>query len=155
MFKEDWDDVAKIYKHGMDTKMATFETQVPKWKYWKKTHVENCSLVAQSGDTIVGFASISPVSHREVYKGVGEVSIYVDKDARGRGVGRILLDSLIRATEDKGFWSLQAGIFSVNETSIELHKKCGFRIVGVREKIGKLDGKWQDNTLMERRSDKF
>lgn len=152
MFKEDWAEVAKIYKAGMDTRIATFETTVPKWKKWRKNHVLDCSLVAEFENMLVGFATISPASKREVYRGVAEVSLYIAENYKNKGIGSSLLHNLISLCEEKGYWTLQAGIFSVNKASIALHTKCGFRIVGIREKIGKLDGEWYDNTLMERRS---
>lgn len=148
----DWEHVSRIYREGIATKMATFETEVPSWEQWDRKYIDSCRLVAQIEKKIVGFAVLSKVSDRFVYRGVAEVSVYVSEGIRGQGIGEALLKKLINESESKGFWSLQAGIFSENTASIELHKKCGFRVVGIKEKIGQLDGKWYDNHLLERRS---
>ena len=150
--RDDWKAISIIYAQGIATKIATFETVVPEWKDWDKKYVKSCRIVAEIKDLVVGFGVLSPVSQREVYKGVAEVSIYVDEQFRGKGIGRSLLEELITASERDGFWSLQASIFSENDVSIELHKKCGFRVVGIKEKIGQRDGKWHDNHVLERRS---
>lgn len=149
---KDWKAVRSIYAQGIKTKIATFETTVPEWEDWDKKYMNTCRIVAEINDQVVGFGVLSLVSQREVYKGVAEVSIYVDEQFRGKDIGRSLLENLIVASENNGFWSLQAGIFPENEASIELHKKCGFRQVGIKEKIGKRDGKWHDNHVFERRS---
>jgi phosphinothricin acetyltransferase len=128
---------------------------VPSYDVWNEKFIKTCRLVAVDGNLVVGFAVLSQVSKREVYKGVAEVTIYITESQRGKGIGRQLLDALVFESENEGFWTLQAGIFSLNEASIELHKKCGFRIVGLREKIGKRNSIWHDNVLMERRSKKF
>jgi len=150
----DWTTVSNIYAQGIATKMATFETVVPSWDIWDKKYIDSCRIVAEYGDNVIGFAVLCPVSNRPVYKGVAEVSVYVKEDWRSKGIGHLLLSQLIKESEDNGFWSLQAGIFSENNASINLHKKCGFRIVGIKEKIGQLDGEWYDNHLLERRSKK-
>lgn len=155
LFKEDWKAVKEIYIKGMDTGHATFETQAPKWKRWKNNHILSCSLVAQKHEEIVGFASLSRVSNREVYKGVAEVSVYVATDMKGNGIGKTLLSNLVKLSEQQGIWSLQANIFPENNISINLHQACGFRIVGTKEKIGQRLGVWYDNVLLERRSDIF
>jgi phosphinothricin acetyltransferase len=149
---KDWIAVSEIYSRGIATKMATFETDVPEWEEWDEKYIDCCRIVAEINDLVVGFGVLSPVSQREVYKGVAEVSVYVDEQFKRKGIGRSLLEELIVQSEKNGFWSLQAGIFSENVASIELHKKCGFRVVGVKEKIGRLDGKWYDNHFLERRS---
>jgi phosphinothricin acetyltransferase len=149
--KTDWESVSKIYGEGIATGIATFETEVPPWNIWNEKYVEHCRIVAERNHEVVGFAVLSQVSKREVYKGVAEVSVYVSESARGKKIGELLLRSLVKQSEDEGFWTLQANIFSENAASIRLHEKCGFRIVGVREKIGMLDGKWHDNHLLERR----
>jgi phosphinothricin acetyltransferase len=152
LLQKDWGAVSKIYAEGISTGMATFETEVPGWKQWHASHTESCRLVAVKDAMVIGFGALAKVSQREVYNGVAEVSVYVDRDFWRQQIGERLLNALITASEDQGFWTLQAAIFSLNEASIELHKKCGFRVVGLREKIGKLNGKWYDNHLLERRS---
>ena len=150
--KQDWASVSKIYAEGIATGVATFETKVPSFNVWDEKFIKQCRLVAEVNSKIVGFAVLSQVSKREVYKGVAEVTVYVATNERGKGIGKRLLETLVIESEKKGFWTLQAGIFSANKASIELHKKCGFRVVGIREKIGKRDGKWHDNHFLERRS---
>lgn len=152
LVKTDWASVSKIYANGIATGMATFETEVPNWERWNAKHIESCRIVAVKDTVVVGFASLAKVSQRKVYSGVAEVTVYVDNDHWGQHIGELLLKELIRNSEAHGFWTLQAGIFSINQPSIELHKKCGFRIIGIREKIGKLNGKWYDNHFLERRS---
>lgn len=153
--EKDWTSVSEIYAQGIATGIATFETKVPSYDVWNEKFIKTCRLVAVDGNQVVGFAVLSQVSKREVYKGVAEVTIYISESQRGKGIGKQLLDTLVIESENDGFWTLQAGIFSLNHASIELHKKCGFRIVGLREKIGKRNGIWYDNVLMERRSKKF
>jgi phosphinothricin acetyltransferase len=149
---EDWDAVRAIYREGIVTGQATFEEEAPNWEAWDANHLATCRLVARDDDTVVGWAALSPVSERCVYQGVAETSIYVSTVARGRGVGRKLLLALIAASEDAGIWTLQAGIFPENAPSLALHKACGFREVGRRERIGKMGDVWRDTVLMERRS---
>jgi phosphinothricin acetyltransferase len=149
---EDWERVRQIYLEGIATGHATFETSAPSWEQWDETHVRFARLVARRGDEIVGWAALSPVSQRCVYGGVAEVSVYVSCAHRGEGIGRRLLDSLIEESERQGVWTLQAGIFPENTSSIALHAACGFREVGRRERIGKLNGIWRDTILLERRS---
>lgn len=151
LIKEDWASVSRIYAEGIATGIATFETEVPSWEEWNEKFVPECRLVIQRGDNIVGFAALSKVSKRIVYSGVAEVTIYVDEAYRGKGFGKVLLEALITESEKEGYWTLQSGIFKENKASIHLHEKCGFRIVGTREKIGNLFGKWHDNVLLERR----
>jgi L-amino acid N-acyltransferase YncA len=150
--KQDWASVSSIYKEGIATGIATFETEAPSYDVWGEKFIKNCRLVAEINNEVIGFAVLSQVSKRNVYKGVGEVTVYIAKNQRGKGVGKQLLTDLIVASEKEGFWTLQAGIFSTNKPSIQLHENCGFRIVGIREKIGQLHGIWYDNILMERRS---
>jgi len=151
---DDWISVAKIYKAGIDTGMATFETEVPSWEQWDKQHIETCRLVARNKDNILGWAALSAVSSRCVYGGVAEVSVYVAQEARGNKIGEYLLRQLIDESEAEGYWTLQSGIFPENNSSIRLHEKLGFRKIGFREKIGQLHGVWKDNILMEKRSEK-
>ncbi len=153
--KQDWNSVSKIYEEGIATGIATFETEVPSFNVWDEKYLKQCRLVAETDNEVVGFAVLSQVSKRKVYKGVAEVTIYISGSHRGKGIGKQLLNALVAESEKEGFWTLQAGIFSENLASIQLHKYCGFRIVGVREKLGKREGKWHDNVLMERRSPKF
>lgn len=151
LLKTDWESVSKIYREGIATGIATFETEVPAWQLWDEKYIEHCRIVAELNHEVIGFAVLSQVSKREVYKGVAEVSVYVSTNHRGKNIGKILLTQLIKESESKGFWTLQAGIFSENIASIRLHENCGFRVVGIREKIGELHGKWHDNCLLERR----
>ncbi len=155
LVKKDWDSVSKIYAQGIATGIATFETEVSDWKQWSEKYLRSCRIVAIDDGMVVGFATLAKVSPRKVYRGVAEVTVYVDINYRRRQIGEVLLRQLIRESEAHGFWTLQAGIFSENQASIELHKKCGFRVVGIREKIGRLNGKWHDNYFLERRSIKI
>ena len=152
MNAEDWDEVASIYREGIATGNATFETNVPEYEAWDNSHLRDSRIVARAGDKIIGWAALRPVSARCVYSGVAEVSIYVAASARGVGVGKALLSAVIDESENIGIWTLQAGIFSENVASIALTKVCGFREVGCRERIGQMDGTWRDVILMERRS---
>jgi phosphinothricin acetyltransferase len=152
MDESSWNDVVKIYKSGIETKNATFESQVPDWKTWDKAHRIDCRLVAKIENKILGWAALSNVSSRCVYSGVAEVSIYVDINCKGQGIGDKLMEALINESESNNIWTLQAGIFPENISSIKLHQKHGFRIVGIRERIGKMDNIWRDVTILERRS---
>jgi phosphinothricin acetyltransferase len=149
----DWEAVHTIYRQGIATGNATFETDTPAWDEWDASHRQDCRLVARAGGRVVGWAASSPVSGRCVYAGVAEVSVYVERSARGKGVGKALLRELVLASERAGVWTLQAGIFPENSASIALHEACGFRRVGVRERIGQMGGVWRDVVLMERRSE--
>ena len=152
MNPEDWEAVRSIYQEGLATENATFEMNAPEWEDWDKNHLRHCRLVVKRKDQIVGWAALSPVSSRSVYRGVAEISIYIAATARGLGIGKALLQALIEEAERTGIWTLQAGIFPENAASIALHKACGFREVGVRERIGQMKGVWRDVILMERRS---
>jgi L-amino acid N-acyltransferase YncA len=152
MTADDWEPVRSIYLAGIATGQATFEIDAPAWTNWDKTHLPAPRLVAVSDEKTVGWAALSPVSSRPVYAGVAEVSVYVDKDVRGRGVGASLLEALVTESEKNGVWTLQASIFPENAASISLHNSCGFREVGTRERIGKMKGVWRDTLLFERRS---
>ena len=148
----DWDAVCAIYLEGIRTGHATFETEAPGWERWDEAHLPFARLVMRDGDTISGWTALSPVSRREVYRGVAEVTVYVAEAARGRGIGRVLLEALIEAAESNGVWTLQASIFPENTASVALHRRCGFREVGRRERIARLHGAWRDTLLFERRS---
>ena len=147
----DWPAVRAIYEDGIRSGDATFETETPSWEGWDAAHSE-LRLVAEREGVVVGWAALSPVSSRCCYEGVGEVSVYVAAAARGTGVGRELLDELIACSEQAGYWTLTAGVFPENEPSLRLHRACGFREIGVRERLGQLQGVWRDVVLLERRS---
>ena len=149
---KDWRAVARIYADGIATGLATFETKVPSWEDWTTKYIDTCRIVAEINNQVVGFAVLSSVSNRKVYKGVAEVSVYIAETYRNKTIGKTLLIGLIEKSEAQGFWTLQAGIFSKNKASIQLFENCGFRVVGIREKIGMLNNKWLDNHLLERRS---
>ncbi|UCF18177.1 MAG: N-acetyltransferase [Gemmatimonadota bacterium] len=150
-----WEDVRRIHREGIDTGEATFETEPPpSWEAWSASHLEYGRLAALIDSRVVGWAALTPVSDRCVYAGVAEVSIYVAAASRGQGVGSRLLVRLIEESEDNGIWTLQAGIFAENQTSITLHERCGFRVVGRRERLGKLKGRWRDVMMLERRSER-
>lgn len=148
----DWPSVVAIYQEGIDTGQATFETAVPTWEQWDAGHLESGRLVAELEGSVVGWAALTPVSGRCVYAGVAEVSVYVAAAARGQGVGKLLLRTLVETSEANGIWTLQAAMFPENKGSVALHKSLGFRRVGVRKKLGQLHGIWRDVLLMERRS---
>lgn len=150
---EHWPEVQRIYSEGIATGNATFETAVPGWESWDAAHLARARFVALSDGKTVGWAALTPVSSRCVYEGVAEVSVYVGSDQRGRGVGTLLLEHLIRASEAYGLWTLQASIFPENGASVAMHKRHGFVEVGRRERIAKLGGQWRDVVLLERRSD--
>ncbi|MFL6212104.1 MAG: GNAT family N-acetyltransferase [Pyrinomonadaceae bacterium] len=148
----DWPRVRAIYLEGVATGQATFEQTAPEWAAWDAARLSAPRLVARIAGEVAGWAALSPVSARAVYAGVAEVGIYISAAHRGRGVGRTLLMALIAASERGGIWTLQAGIFPENEASVRLHKACGFRAVGRRERIGQMQGVWRDTLLLERRS---
>jgi L-amino acid N-acyltransferase YncA len=162
MLPDHWPAVREIYGEGIATGNATFATELPSWENWDTGHRKDCRLVAlKSIDVatqprgigkILGWAALSPVSSRHVYRGVAEVSVYIAGAARGRGVGKSLLQALVQDSESNGIWTLQAGIFPENAASLALHKSCGFREVGIRTRIGKLGDSWRDVKLLERRS---
>ena len=155
LLPEHWDNVARIYAEGIATRNATFETETPTWETWDAKHLADHRLVALSGSDVVGWAALGAVSDRCVYAGVAEGSVYVAAEARGRGVGRSLLEELIRRSEDAGIWTIQTGIFPENEASLRLHERVGFRVVGVRRRLGQLEGTWRDVMFLERRSERI
>ena len=154
----DWEAVAAIYQQGIDTGLATFETSPPRsWEDWQAGKINECSLVARCGKRVVGWAALSPVARRRCYAGVAEVSIYVSADERGRGVGSLLLAALTATAEAHGIWTLQASMFPENMASLRLHARHGFRLVGRRDRIARMEigerkGTWCDTLLLERRS---
>ena len=150
----DFLSVQSIYQEGIETDNATFQTQIKSWDEWNSSFLTSCRLVASLGNEVIGWAALSPISSRDVYRGVAEVSVYVASCASGRGVGSTLLDKLIVSSEKANIWMLQAGIFPENKASIRIHQKNGFRVLGIREKIGEKKGIWRDVVFMERRSKK-
>jgi L-amino acid N-acyltransferase YncA len=148
----DWDSVRAIYLEGIASGVATFETDAPSWEAWNAAHLPHPRLKAVEESSLIGWAALVPVSPRPAYSGVAEVSIYVGQAHRRKGIGKALLTALARSSEEFGIWTLQAGIFAENAGSIALHKACGFREVGTRERIGRLGDIWHDVVLMERRS---
>ena len=152
MEPDDWPVVANIYADGIATGNATFETVVPSWEAWDAAHLPTQRFVAVEGDRVVGWVALTAYSDRCCYEGVADLSVYVAPEARGRGVGRALLGQVVADSAATGIWTLQAGIFPENEASLALHYGSGFRLVGVRERIGRLDGVWRDVLLLERRA---
>ena len=152
MRASDWEPVRSIYLEGIRSGHSTFETEAPSWERWDEGHLQVARLVMRDGETVVGWAALSPVSKREVYRGVAELTVYVSENARGQGIGRALLEALIDESEKNGIWTLQASIFPENVASVQLHLGCGFREVGRRERIAMLNGVWRDTLLFERRS---
>src|SRR4051812_20772220 len=158
MLEDDWSRVAAIYREGIATGNATFATAPPEsWAAWSAGKINACSIVVRDGPTILGWAAVSPTSSRACYAGVVEHSVYVAQTARGRGIGAQLLHELIRVTEAQGIWMIQSSIFPENGASLALHSRCGFRVVGQRERIARMEygsyaGQWRDTVLIERRS---
>jgi L-amino acid N-acyltransferase YncA len=151
MRASDWEQVREIYLQGIRSGHSTFETEAPSWERWDEAHLPFARLVMREGERVLGWSALSPVSKREVYRGVAEVTVYVAESARGRGIGRTLLEALIRDSERYRIWTLQASIFPENVASVELHRRCGFREVGRRERIAMLNNVWRDTLLFERR----
>jgi L-amino acid N-acyltransferase YncA len=148
----DWPAVRTIYEQGIATRHATFETAPPAWAAWDAGHLAEPRLVAEEGGEVAGWAALSPASRRPCYAGVVEGSVYVAEAARGRGVGRALLERLCTEADSGGIWTIQASVFPENVASVALHRSCGFRVVGTRKRIAQLDGVWRDTVLMERRA---
>jgi phosphinothricin acetyltransferase len=155
MNPEDWPAVRSIYEEGIATKVATFETAAPDYAAWDESHLSHSRIVAHHGDEITGWAALLPTSKRHVYRGVAEINIYVAERHRGQGVGDALMRELIAQATEAGIWTLQSVIFPENEATRRLHARHGFREVGRRERIGRMDGEWRDTLLLERRSDAF
>ena len=152
MLPQHWEAVKTIYEQGIATGNATFQTTAPSYQSWDDAHIKTCRLVATLNNEIVGWAALTAVSSRCVYEGVAEVSVYIATNARGKNIGSTLLQELITKSEQHNFWTLQSGIFPENKASIAIHEKNGFRHIGYREKISKMDNLWRDNVIMERRS---
>ena len=153
MREDDWAEVRAVYRAGIETGDATFELDAPGWEEWDRSHLPEYRLVARARDgTVLGWTAVAPVSDRCVYGGVVESSIYIGPAARGQGVGTALLRGLVEATEAGGVWTIQTGIFPENEASLRLHETCGFRVVGVRRRVGQHHGRWRDVVFLERRS---
>lgn len=152
MTATDWTSVAEIYKQGIETGNATFQQAIPAWEDWNNGHVSSCRIVVEVDNEVAGWAALSAVSSRPVYAGVAEVSVYVGSKYRGLQLGTKLLDKMITESESQGFWTLQAGIFPENKASIAIHRKSGFREIGYREKVAKMNTVWRNTVLMERRS---
>jgi len=152
LVESDLDAVLSIYGEGLATKCATFETNIPSKEVWNKKYHPTLRFVAEIDGIVVGWITLSQVSIREVYRGVGEISVYISESARGKGVGTSLMKKMIEESEKEGYWTLESSIFAINKSSLALHEKMGFRIVGIRKKIAMRDGKWHDTIIMERRS---
>ncbi len=152
MKTSDWRQVRAIYLEGIRSGHSTFETEAPSWEKWDEGHLEFARFVMRDGEMVLGWAALSPVSKRHVYRGVAEGTVYVSENARGQGIGRALLEALIDESEKNGIWTLQASIFPENTASVQLHLRCGFREVGRRERIAMLNGVWRDTLLFERRA---
>lgn len=153
MQPSDGEKVIEIFQEGIDGGNATFEQNVPTWEAWDNKFFKICRFVLEDeNENIVGWAALQPISNRDCFKGVAEVSIYLKNEFQGKGLGKMLLRKLILDSEEHEFWTLQSGIFPENEASINVHLNLGFRNVGTRERIGQMNGVWRDVILLERRS---
>jgi phosphinothricin acetyltransferase len=150
--KSDFPSVKDIYQQGIDSGDATFQEQAKGYDDWNESLLPNCRLVAENNGQVIGWVALSSASNRCVYSGIAEISVYVSSNSQGSGVGNSLLDALIKASEEEGIWTLQAGIFPENKASIHIHSKNGFKVLGIREKLGQMNGIWRDIVFMERRS---
>ncbi|MFN0727885.1 GNAT family N-acetyltransferase [Polaribacter gochangensis] len=153
--KKHWREVARIYQDGIDTKNATFRNKVPSWENWNVNHHQHSRFVVIEDEIVLGWCAISPVSNRNEYRGVAEVSVYVSLISIRKGIGNMLLQELIKSSEENGIWTLYSSLFPENEGSVKLHLKNDFRLIGKREKIAQQDGVWRDTVLCERRSKKL
>jgi L-amino acid N-acyltransferase YncA len=154
MISEDSSSVLEIYKMGIDTHISTFETDVPSWTDWDSNHLKHSRFVYTDNEKVLGWVALSPVSSRSAYKGVAEVSIYVDTQTQGEGIGSLLMEKVISSSEEHGIWTLFSSVFPENKATLRLHEKYNFRIIGTRERIAQINGKWRDTIQMERRSKK-
>jgi L-amino acid N-acyltransferase YncA len=151
LLPEDWSAVAEIYWDGLRGGLASFETELPSWEAWDAAHLPEHRLVAVVAGEVVGWAALSPASSRRCYAGVVENSVYVAREAQGQGIGHLLLDALLKGARRAGLWTVQTSVFPENRASLTLHERCGFRVVGVRERIAKRDGLWRDTVFLEKR----
>jgi phosphinothricin acetyltransferase len=152
MVPEDWPSVRSIYLEGILSGQSTFEEDAPPWEEWNQAHLPFARLVARTEEGIVGWAALRPVSPRACYRGVAEVSVYVTAGAQRQGIGRALLREAIRVSEENGIWTLQGSVFPENHASLRMCEGCGFRQIGRRKHIAKMDGLWRDTVMVERRS---
>lgn len=150
-----WEAVRRIFQQGIDSRNATFRTEVPVWEAWNRDHLNHSRFVALKENKVVGWAALAPMSNRKAYVGVAEMSLYIDTDFHGQGIGNLLFQTLIASSEINGIWTLFSSIFPENKATYHIHLKNGFRVVGTREKIAKLDDEWRDTIILERRSPKF
>jgi L-amino acid N-acyltransferase YncA len=155
MLQSDSKRVLEIYRMGLETRNATFETNVPSWQEWDSKHLPYSRFVSEESGIVSGWVALTPFSGREVYKGVAEVSIYVADGFRGKNIGSELMEKVIISSEENGIWTLVSSVFPENEATLKLHGKFGFRVIGKRDRIARLDGKWRDTVLLERRSSKI
>jgi phosphinothricin acetyltransferase len=154
MLQRDSEIVLEIYRMGLETRNATFETNVPSWPEWDSNHLPHSRFVSEEKGIVTGWIALTPFSYREVYRGVAEVSIYIAEGFRGKNIGTDLMEKVIISSEENGIWTLVSSVFPENEATLRLHAKFGYRVIGKRERIAKLDGKWRDTILLERRSSK-
>jgi len=155
MMPSDSERVLGIYRMGILTKNATFETEVPSWEEFDTNHLSHSRFVGENNGIVIGWVALSPVSKRAAYKGVAEVSVYIDTGFAGRGLGSALMDKVIISSEEHGIWTIFSSVFPENQASVKLHEKHGFRMIGKREKISRIDGEWRDTVIFERRTRKF
>ena len=151
--ENDYAQVSNIYGQGIETGQATFETEPPTWEQWKNNHILEFCFGVFENSRLLGWVSLSHFSSRNAYKGVAEISIYIDNQFKAKGIGNALMHHVITQSEEAGFWTLFSSIFPENLASIHLHKKWGFREIGYREKIGQMNGVWRDTIILERRSE--
>ena len=152
--ESDHSRILEIYQMGIDTKNATFETQAPSWSDWDAKHHTHSRFVYEENNKVLGWAALTPVSARKVYEGIAEVSIYIDTEFLGKGIGSKLMEKAIHSSEDHGIWCIYSSVFPENTATVKLHEKNGFRVIGTRERIARLDNKWRDTLILERRSQK-
>jgi len=152
MLAEHASAVLEIYGHGIASGMATFETKVPDWDTFNQKYLPHSRIIALNDNEPIGWAALTPVSARECYSGVAEVSVYVHQQHQRKGIGRLLLEELIKVSEQNGIWSLLSVIHEENRASIHLHEQCGFRYIGYRERIAQLNGIWRTTVMLEKRS---
>ena len=152
MTEKDSSRVLEIYKMGIETRNATFETRVPCWEDWNSGHLKHSRFVYTDNGKVLGWVALSAVSSRSAYEGVAEISIYIDTDTLGKGIGSLLMYQVITSSEEHGIWSLYSSVFPENTLTLKLHEKFNFRVIGTREKIARIDGNWRDTILLERRS---